>query len=143
MSADEAQFDNILLALAEKHRGGVPDVSIFRAQHDGTKEHAPVASFSLLIKYTLYKNIEQVHPPLLIELYTSPDQRSFITPIYCNNNNKSNLTHVVSTFLSVSAHIGELSAPQDRLLYRCKAGGVGKDAARCVPQGGKAGRSSA
>ncbi|KAH8415512.1 hypothetical protein KR222_001533 [Zaprionus bogoriensis] len=25
MSADEAQFDNILLALAEKHRGGVPE----------------------------------------------------------------------------------------------------------------------
>lgn len=28
MSANEAQFDNILLALAEKHHGGVPDVSI-------------------------------------------------------------------------------------------------------------------
>ncbi|XP_064539926.1 nuclear migration protein nudC [Drosophila montana] len=25
MSADEAQFDNVLLAVAEKHRGGVPD----------------------------------------------------------------------------------------------------------------------
>lgn len=127
MSADEAQFDNILLALAEKHRGGVPDVSIFRAQHDGTKEHAPAALFSIV------KNIcSQVHHPPFVELYISPDQRSYITPLYCNNN-KSNLTHVVSTFLLVSAHIGKLSAPQDRLLYRCKASGVGEDAARCVP----------
>lgn len=29
MSANEDQFDNILLALAEKHRGGVPEVSFF------------------------------------------------------------------------------------------------------------------
>jgi len=26
MSAEEGQFDNILLAVAEKHRGGVPEV---------------------------------------------------------------------------------------------------------------------
>lgn len=33
MSADEAQFDNILLAVAEKHRGGVPEVSLFSAHN--------------------------------------------------------------------------------------------------------------
>lgn len=39
MSADEAQFDNILLALAEKHRGGVPDVSISSARRDGAQRN--------------------------------------------------------------------------------------------------------
>lgn len=39
MSADEAQFDNVLLAVAEKHRGGVPDVSICLNRKHGTKEH--------------------------------------------------------------------------------------------------------
>lgn len=38
MSADEAQFDNILLAVAEKHRGGVPEVSLFSAHNTMDKE---------------------------------------------------------------------------------------------------------
>lgn len=67
MSADEAQFDNILLAVAEKHRGGVPEVSLFSAHN--TKKHAPAALFSLLIKYMLYKDIEQVLQPPFIKLY--------------------------------------------------------------------------
>lgn len=60
MSADEAQFDNILLALAEKHRGGVPDVSICNARDDDTKKHAPGALFSLLMKNLLCQDVEQV-----------------------------------------------------------------------------------